>query len=72
MAAFRHASQGVTVRNFWLCNEFIGLDSPKIKTIVLKYYNDFALLPVTVLSPPNKKTEYWRETSKLLGIFYVS
>ena len=24
----------------------------------LKYYNDFALLPVTVLSPPNKKAEY--------------
>ena len=21
MAAFRHASQGVTVRNFWLCNQ---------------------------------------------------
>ena len=28
----------------------------------LKYYNDFALLLVTVFSPPNNMAEHWRET----------
>ena len=29
MAAFRHASQGVTVRNFWLCDFTAGKGTDK-------------------------------------------